>query len=227
MLDADPESGTAHAQYRQYSNAQGRWLAPDPYGGSYDASNPQSMNRYVYAMNNPLSYVDPLGLMNCEETPIIIYNQDGSVVSISDTTTCTVYGGGDGFYGGGSGGAGGNTAMQALDEGGSGGGGGGGGNGGAGNGGSIQNCIAAANQATSGMPNGTPTLTDVEKGLVTATLVVITDGGSKLWTVVTKAAGGFVSGLTVSAVVDEVNKTMTWSNVYNQCMGGPVLEPIS
>ena len=51
-----------HAQFRQYSFLQGRWLAPDPYMGSYDLSNPQSMNRYAYVLNNPLSFIDPTGL---------------------------------------------------------------------------------------------------------------------------------------------------------------------
>ena len=50
-----------HAQFRQYSS-QGRWLAPDPYAGSYDPTNPQSMNRYAYVLNNPLSFIDRLGL---------------------------------------------------------------------------------------------------------------------------------------------------------------------
>ena len=45
-----------HAQFRQYSFLQGRWLAPDPYMGSYDPTNPQSMNRYAYVLNNPLSF---------------------------------------------------------------------------------------------------------------------------------------------------------------------------
>ena len=61
QLDHDSESDTDHAQFRQYSNRQGRWLSPDPYSGSYDFSNPQSMNRYVYVLNNPLSMVDPVG----------------------------------------------------------------------------------------------------------------------------------------------------------------------
>jgi len=62
QLDSDYESGTDHAQFRQYSDAQGRWLSPDPYSGSYDAFNPQSFNRYVYVGNNPLSATDPSGL---------------------------------------------------------------------------------------------------------------------------------------------------------------------
>jgi RHS repeat-associated protein len=62
-LDHDTETDTDHAQYRQYANVQGRWLSPDPYSGSYDLSNPQSMNRYAYVENNPLANVDPLGLV--------------------------------------------------------------------------------------------------------------------------------------------------------------------
>jgi RHS repeat-associated protein len=51
-----------HAQFREYSNLAGRWMQPDPYGGSYDALSPQSLNRYSYVLNNPLRFVDPLGL---------------------------------------------------------------------------------------------------------------------------------------------------------------------
>jgi RHS repeat-associated protein len=61
-LDRDAESGTEHAQFRNYASAQGRWLAPDSYMGSYNLSNPQSMNRYAYVLNNPLSLIDPTGL---------------------------------------------------------------------------------------------------------------------------------------------------------------------
>ena len=61
-LERDAESGTEHAQFRNYTSRQGRWLAPDPYTGSYDATNPQSMNRYAYVLNNPMSSVDPSGL---------------------------------------------------------------------------------------------------------------------------------------------------------------------
>jgi len=59
----DAESGSEHAQFRQYSSTQGRWMSPDPYDGSYKLSDPQSLNRYSYARNNPLNSVDPLGLM--------------------------------------------------------------------------------------------------------------------------------------------------------------------
>ncbi len=61
-LDQDSESGTDHATFRQYSNAAGRWMSPDPYGGSMDIGNPQSFNRYAYVNNMPLSTTDPSGL---------------------------------------------------------------------------------------------------------------------------------------------------------------------
>lgn len=60
---AAPDSMTDHAQFRQYSEAQGRWMSPDPYDGSYDFANPQSFNRYSYVGNNPLSFTDPAGLV--------------------------------------------------------------------------------------------------------------------------------------------------------------------
>jgi RHS repeat-associated protein len=62
MLDYDSETGTDHAEFRQYSSTPGSWMRPDPYYGSYDPSNPQSFNRYAYAMNSPLGNIDPSGL---------------------------------------------------------------------------------------------------------------------------------------------------------------------
>jgi RHS repeat-associated protein len=61
-LERDDESGLDHALYRQYSSAMGRWISPDPYNGSYDLEDPQSLNRYGYVDDNPLVNVDPSGL---------------------------------------------------------------------------------------------------------------------------------------------------------------------
>jgi RHS repeat-associated protein len=63
-LDQD-NTGAEHAQAREDSNTAGRWMSPDPYVGSYDATNPQSFDRYTYAANNPLSLIDPTGLITC------------------------------------------------------------------------------------------------------------------------------------------------------------------
>jgi RHS repeat-associated protein len=80
-LERDAESGTEHAQFRNYASAQGRWLSPDPYTGSYDATNPQSMNRYAYVLNNPMSLLDPSGL-------VVICNENGCYDCDSDNTAC-------------------------------------------------------------------------------------------------------------------------------------------
>jgi len=91
QLDHDSETNTDHAQFRQYSNTQGRLLSPDPYSGSYDASNPQSMNRYAYALNNPLSNIDPSGHDSCMELDgaTIDYCTDGGIdCNPEDPATC-------------------------------------------------------------------------------------------------------------------------------------------
>lgn len=62
-LDHDYSSDTDHAELRQYANVAGRWMSPDPYSGSYDFTYPQSLNRYAYVLNSPLSAIDPLGLL--------------------------------------------------------------------------------------------------------------------------------------------------------------------
>jgi RHS repeat-associated protein len=45
---------------RYMSAAQGRFTSPDLAGP--DLTNPQTLNKYRYALNNPLRYVDPNGL---------------------------------------------------------------------------------------------------------------------------------------------------------------------
>ena len=49
---------------RELPPTQGRWLSPDPAGlAAVAPAMPQSWNRYAYVTNNPLSLVDPLGLV--------------------------------------------------------------------------------------------------------------------------------------------------------------------
>lgn len=63
MLDQDVSAsfGLSHATFREYSSTSGRWMSPDSYIGSYHFKNPQSLNRYSYVHNRPLSHVDPSG----------------------------------------------------------------------------------------------------------------------------------------------------------------------
>ena len=58
----DEESGLDFAEARMYENRHGRFTAIDPLLASGKSANPQSFNRYVYVMNNPLIYTDPEGL---------------------------------------------------------------------------------------------------------------------------------------------------------------------
>ena len=44
---------------RYFSAAQGRFTTPDP--GPHIKADPQTWNRYTYARNNPLAYIDPTG----------------------------------------------------------------------------------------------------------------------------------------------------------------------
>jgi RHS repeat-associated protein len=62
-LERDAESGLDKTVNRMYTSNLGRWLSPDPRGGVL--SDPQSLNRYAYTLNNPTSFVDALGLGPC------------------------------------------------------------------------------------------------------------------------------------------------------------------
>jgi len=72
LLERDGESDTQQATFRKYSSTQGRWLSPDPVNTTYNYANPQSFNRYTYAGNNPLSFIDPDGTSEggpCDGSP--------------------------------------------------------------------------------------------------------------------------------------------------------------
>jgi RHS repeat-associated protein len=55
----DSETGNYYAYARYYDPRRGRFMSPDPLGGT--VGNPQSMNRYSYVVNNPETFVDPYG----------------------------------------------------------------------------------------------------------------------------------------------------------------------
>jgi len=58
--ERDAESGLDYFNARYYSSYLGRFMSPDPLGGHME--NPQSLNKYAYALNNPLTNTDPTGL---------------------------------------------------------------------------------------------------------------------------------------------------------------------
>jgi RHS repeat-associated protein len=58
--ERDAETGLDYFLARYYSGAQGRFLGPDIAGPAL--ANPQTFNKYQYALNNPLRYIDRNGL---------------------------------------------------------------------------------------------------------------------------------------------------------------------
>jgi RHS repeat-associated protein len=63
--ERDSESGLDNFGARYLGSSLGRFMSPDPLGGRL--VDPQTLNRYAYVRNNPLSLTDPTGLyvVNC------------------------------------------------------------------------------------------------------------------------------------------------------------------
>jgi RHS repeat-associated protein len=57
--ERDQESGLDYFGARMYASAMGRFMSPDTFGGHLE--DPQTLNRYSYVGNNPLSRTDPDG----------------------------------------------------------------------------------------------------------------------------------------------------------------------
>jgi RHS repeat-associated protein len=66
------------AMMRRYSRWS-RFDQPDPYDGSYDLTDPQSLNRYAYTGNDPVNFTDPTGLTTWCTTA-----KDGTVTCKTD-----------------------------------------------------------------------------------------------------------------------------------------------
>ncbi len=92
--ERDSESGNDYFGARYYASSMGRFLSPDPSQLYFaDPTNPQSLNLYSYAYNNPLSNIDPTGLDACaydngDGTSAIVNAADGGAVNCP----------GNGFY---------------------------------------------------------------------------------------------------------------------------------
>jgi RHS repeat-associated protein len=66
---------------RYYDPAIGRFLTKDPAAGK--TYNPQSLNQYIYCVNNPLKYIDPAGLSE-EEVIIEFYDTTHPEIYVSN-----------------------------------------------------------------------------------------------------------------------------------------------
>lgn len=67
LKERDNETGLDYFGARYYGSIQGRFTSPDPLMASAETGDPQSWNRYSYALNNPLRYIDPDGM---KSTPV-------------------------------------------------------------------------------------------------------------------------------------------------------------
>jgi RHS repeat-associated protein len=82
--ERDAESGLDFFGARYTSSAQGRFTSADPLGGHRE--DPQTLNRYTYARNDPLRFTDPTGLdfyLTCadqSESCQKVNNSNGSLV---------------------------------------------------------------------------------------------------------------------------------------------------
>ncbi|MEK6288509.1 MAG: RHS repeat-associated core domain-containing protein [Acidobacteriota bacterium] len=83
--ERDDESGTDYAVNRQYSQSTGRFMRPDAIPGS--VGNPQSSNRYAYVQNDPINFVDPLGLVRVCQPSL---KNPGCLVCTEDNGSLTV-----------------------------------------------------------------------------------------------------------------------------------------
>ena len=75
--ERDAESGLDYFGPRYYGNNMGRFMSPDNFGGHLE--DPQTLNKYAYAGNNPLRYTDPSGhdfWQSCNEVGKTCGNQN-------------------------------------------------------------------------------------------------------------------------------------------------------
>lgn len=77
--DGGAEGGLDYANARFYSSALGRFISVDPLAGNVD--NPQSLNRSVYVMEDPINLSDPTGMFSSLD--LCMLNDKGDI-----TTTC-------------------------------------------------------------------------------------------------------------------------------------------
>ena len=66
--ERDPDLGVYNMGARFFQDAMGRFYSPDPLLSSARPDNPQTWNRYAYALNNPTRIFDPTGLYDWDSS---------------------------------------------------------------------------------------------------------------------------------------------------------------
>ncbi|MHB8702452.1 MAG: RHS repeat-associated core domain-containing protein [Nitrososphaerales archaeon] len=83
----DPSTGLYYYGARFYDDVLGRFITEDTNTGSRE--DPQSLNRYIYARDNPMSLVDPSGHMFTTLSGNTYSTQAPQVMSMSTVVTTT------------------------------------------------------------------------------------------------------------------------------------------
>lgn len=88
-MERNPTTLHDHALFREYADVIGRWNSPDPLGGHLE--DPQTMNRYAYVRDNPISLTDATGLdfyLSCQKASSTCQKDSaGNLVQGTTTTT--------------------------------------------------------------------------------------------------------------------------------------------
>ncbi len=90
----DSATGLDYADQRYYNNLIGRFMRPDPFGGSANAYVPQTWDRYAYVGNDPANNFDPEGLVNWTQTTNGIVQLGFGVAGLALTATADASTGG-------------------------------------------------------------------------------------------------------------------------------------
>jgi RHS repeat-associated protein len=84
--ERDEETELDFAQARMHNFHLGKFTSVDPIMSSAQPGDPQTWNRYMYSLNNPLNFVDPDG-----ESPRTDTDRDGNVYSVTNDGDFGVY----------------------------------------------------------------------------------------------------------------------------------------
>jgi RHS repeat-associated protein len=85
------ETGLDYFGARYFSGAQGRFTSPDDVLKDSHVADPQSWNKYAYARNNPLRYIDPSGGEATETTTCSVNGQNQTVCQVNIQASVAIY----------------------------------------------------------------------------------------------------------------------------------------
>jgi RHS repeat-associated protein len=87
--ERDGETSLNFAEARYHSDAMGRFTSVDPLSSSAKLTDPQTLNRYSYVSNNPVTFSDPSGMlgvsgMYCPGCAGIVNGNEGNATWVDD-----------------------------------------------------------------------------------------------------------------------------------------------